>query len=214
VFFKGRTILIMKRVYLWVFILFVVMRVCAFGEAKVSVSHVEKIRGFVIGQFQYGSGIGFFYERERGKVGSLYASVCFITVNDATDIPLYDYYYGIYYERSDKKRLNFLSFMFGYKRFLFVDEMEGSFKPHLRASVGPVLYMDPPNIPDFSRRIREMKAGVSVGGGLAGGVEFIGFGRTVFSFDLGYQCFCFARKVEGRTSYQGLFLKIYIGRRI
>lgn len=204
----------MKRFCLGVFIFFCVSGGLAFSEEKLPVSHIEKSRGLVLGQFQYGSGFGLFYERGYKEVSRLCASVCFIMIKDETDIPLYDYYYGVYYERADRKRLNFLSLMFGYKRFLFVDDIEGNFKPHLRVSLGPVLYMDPPNIPDFSRRIREMNTGVSAGGELAGGVEFPGFGGAIFSFNLGYQCFYFTHKLEGKMIYRGPFLKIYVGRKI
>jgi len=182
------------------------------ADEKLELKTRRNVFGVNAGIYQYGTGIGLFYDYVLKKGWVLEPFLSFIMVRDEIDIPYYDYYYMTYVQRGDAKRLNFLPVMVGIKKYLFINKLEGNFKPHACFAGGAVVYFDPPNIYDFVERIKKMRTGISQGIESYIGVEFLSMFGGVISIDLGYQAYFFNKKLEGSRVYSGMFVKLQFGR--
>jgi len=200
-----------------------------FTEAKARYS------GLTIFQTNEGSGIGGYFEYSLKNANRLAAQVMF-TVATGDDYPLYyyDYYYDqyYYYESASKRRLSFLHLLGGYKRILFADKIANHFRPYLECLGGAVMALDPPNIPDFSDRIKKMTTAWAPGFQIGGGIDFLSGPKTLVSIFAGYDYLKFAQKIDppqvyydedgnplenrysGQKDFSGLVIKISFGKKL
>lgn len=196
-----------------------------------------KYGGINLLQSDHGSGLGFFYEYARQNADRLTAEVNFILVKGYTDYPMYEYYDGyVYtYERSDRRRLTLMPVYLGYKKILFTDQIANNFRPFVGFTAGPVVGIDPPNVPDFSDRIKRIRFHYTAGFCLGAGVEFFYGPGTTLSILAGYQYIRFNKKIDrpeawvndyyssigmnpadlfdGQQKFKGLILKLGFGKR-
>lgn len=196
-----------------------------------------KYRGLSLLQAKNGSGIGGYFEWSLNVSNRIAATLNFLIVRGENDYPIYDPYYDPYgyyaVERSDKTRLQLLSITPGYKRVLFVDKLDNNFRPFLMVGAGPVLAIDPPNIPDLSERIKQIRFYYSGILSVGGGIDFVYGAGTIVSLFFGYELVRFPYKIDlpdylelleeeeldasqfytGRRDFSGLILKISFGRK-
>jgi hypothetical protein len=196
-----------------------------------------KYGGINLLQTDHGSGLGLFFEYSRQNADRLTAEVNFILIKGYTDYPMYEYYDGyIYtYERSDRRRLTLMPFYLGYKKILFTHQIANNFRPFLEFAAGPVVGIDPPNIPDFSDRIKRIRFHYTGGFWFGAGAEFFYGPGTTLSIFCGYQYIRFGKKIDrpeawvndyytsigmdptnlfdGQQNFKGLILKLGFGKR-
>lgn len=199
-----------------------------FAEAK------ARYTGLTVFQTNEGSGFGGYFEYSLKNADRLVAQLNFVTVS-GDDYPLYyyDYYTGqtYYYESADKRRLMFLPVYVGYKKILFADQIANNFRPYLEVLGGAVMALDPPNISDFTERIRLMTTAWAPGYQIGGGVDFIYGPGVIVSLFAGYDYVKFGHKIDlpetyyyddgsvipndysGQKDFSGLVLKIGFGKK-
>jgi len=202
-------------------------KIISFSEAK------AKYTGLTLFQTNQGSGFGGYFEYALKNADRLVAQINFIMVS-GDDYPLtyYDGYNYYTYERADKRRLMFLPVYAGYKKILFADQIANNFRPFIEGVAGMVMALDPPNIPDFSERIKKMTTAWAPGLRLGGGVDFIYGPGTIVSLFVGYDYVRFARKIDipetyyddlgveipnsytGQKDFSGLIIRIGFGKKI
>lgn len=193
--------------------------------------------GISLLQSNHGSGLGFFYEHARKNADRLSAEIDFLVVKGYADYPMYEYYgdYVYVYERSDRRRLTLMPVYLGYKKILFTDKIANNFRPFGELSGGLVVGIDPPNIPDFSDRIKRIRFHYAPGFRLGAGVEFFYGPSTTLALFVGYQFIRFAHKIDrpdsailtyyselgfaptnlyqGQRNFQSMIVKISFGKR-
>jgi hypothetical protein len=199
-----------------------------FTEAKV------RYTGLTLFQTNEGSGFGGYLEYSLKNADRLVAQLNFVSVS-GDDYPLYyyDYYTGqtYYYENADKRRLMFLPLYIGYKKVLFADQIANNFRPYLEVLGGAVMALDPPNISDFSERIKKMTTAWAPGYQLGGGIDFLYGPGVIVSLFAGYDYVKFGHKIDipetyyyddgtevynnysGQKDFSGLVLKLSFGKK-
>ena len=170
----------------------------------------NRFRGLSFLQSQYGSGIGGFFEWSIGKSNRIIFNGGFLIISD---YPIYDWFTGYYYERPDRKRLTLMPVLLGYKKLLFVNSLANNFRPFLDFSLGPVIGFDPPNIPEFGKRLKQMKTGVTLGARVGGGIDFAYGAGMIMTVSLGYEYLRFPQKLDGANDYSGLIVKFGVGQK-
>jgi len=208
----------------------------AVGQSKYSIDDPDaKYGGFSIIQTTNGTGFGGYFEWSLNASNRLIASLHWLIVRGKNDYPIYDPYYDPYgyyaFERYDKTRLNLLPVQLGYKRILFVDKLANNFRPFLHLSAGPVIAIDPPNIPDFSDRMKNIKIFFTTAVSIGAGIDFSYQPGTLISLFVGYDYLKFNHKIDkpeefiipdeydasdfytGRKNFNGLVVKIGIGKK-
>jgi len=185
--------------------------------------------GLALFQANRGSGLGLFYEYSLKPNLRLTGQVNFLMVKGSNDFPIYDYYTGMTYERVDKRRLALWPLQVGMKQILFQDQIANNFRPFLELAAGPVLALDPPNVPDFEERLKNIRTHWAPGLRLGGGVDFLYGPGMMVSLFVGYDLIKFARLIDkpdpdlyyegvelpynGQRNYSGLLLKIGFSKR-
>jgi hypothetical protein len=200
-----------------------------------------KFGGLLLLQTDNGSGLGGFFEKAINSANRVTTSIQFLIVRGKNDYPIYVPYYDSYYssdgysyytlERSDKTRLSFIPLLFGYKRILLVDKLANEFRPFLQLNAGPLVALDPPNIPDFSERMKNIKVWYNGTVEIGGGMDFAYWPGALISVYFGYEYLRFNQKIDipepynipegedasgyynGRQDFSGLVLRIGIGKR-
>ncbi len=147
-------------------------------------------------QVTNGAGIGGYYEKYFARSHRIGVETTFIIGRGENEYPVYNYYYNQYMERSDKTRLNFLNVNIRYKKVLFVDKIANNFRPFLSVSAGPVIAFDPPNVPEISRRFKNIETSFSFNGTLGTGIDFLYSGDTGLSFYVGYNYLKFGSRLD------------------
>ena len=102
-------------------------------------------------------------------------------------------------EKSDKKRLSFLTLNVVYKKVLFVDQIANNFRPFLSASFGPVIAFDPPNVPEISTRFKNIETNFAMNGTMGIGLDFLYSGDMGMSFFAGYNYLKFDSMLDPDT---------------
>jgi hypothetical protein len=173
------------------------------GEEQINIDDPKaRYGGISIVQTNRGSGLGGFYEIAKSPSNRLGINIDFIMVRGEYDYPItvWDPYYGyMTYERSDKKRLSLLPVYAVYKRMFFVDKIANNFRPFLSVSLGPIVGIDPPNVPDFSDRMKGMQFPVTFGARVGAGVDFIYGPGTLVSLFVGYDVIKFSKRIDAST---------------
>lgn len=191
--------------------------------------------GLAYVQTNNGGGVGGFYEYALNSANHLIANLNLIIVRGDNDYPMYDYYssyyYGTpyYYERYDKTRLNFLSLQLGYKRLLFTDKLANNFRPFLFINAGPVLAIDPPNIGDWSERMKNIEYHWNGAAHFGAGVDFLTGPKSLISLYAGYEYLSFPSKIDipnemppadlrdlfytGKRDFSGIVIRISFGKK-
>lgn len=198
-----------------------------FTEAKARYS------GLTIFQTNEGSGFGGYFEYSLKNADRLVAQLNFVVVS-GDDYPLYGYdYYGnlVTYESPNKRRLMFLPMYVGYKKVLFADQIANNFRPYLEGLGGAVMALDPPNIPDFGKRMKKMTTAWAPGFQFGGGVDFIYGPGVLVSLFAGYEYLKFNHKIDlpqiyyddfnnpipnnytGQKDFNGLVIKLSFGKK-
>ena len=147
-------------------------------------------------QITNGAGVGGFYEKYFAKSHRIGIDVGFIIARGENEYPVYNYYYGQYMERTDKRRLSFLNVDLRYKKILFVDKIANNFRPFILASAGPVIAFDPPNIPEISERFKNIKTTISGNATVGLGIDFLYSGDMGMAFFAGYNYMRFGKKLD------------------
>lgn len=215
------------RKYFVVFIL-LILSANVFGRNNITIddSHA-KYSGFSLTQVVNGSGFGGYFEKFVGKTSRIGIEAIFIMNKGENDYPVYNYYLGQFVERNDKKRLNFLKLTGYYKKMLFTNQIANNFRPFLSAGAGPVIAFDPPNIPDFVERFKNIKVYYTYRGTFGCGVDFLYGPQTAISFYAGYEYIKFANNMDpderkysgeegydnGKKNFSGMVVGINIGKK-
>ncbi|MBN2279929.1 MAG: hypothetical protein JXQ65_05065 [Candidatus Marinimicrobia bacterium] len=147
-------------------------------------------------QVTNGAGIGGFFEKYIAKSHRLGVDASFILARGENEYPVYNYYYGMYMERTDKRRLSFFNADLRYKKVLFVDKIANNFRPFILASAGPVIAFDPPNVPEISERFKNIKTSFSANATIGLGIDFIYSGDMGMAFFAGYHYLRFGKKLD------------------
>jgi|GEM_PF-521748 len=225
-----------KGKYSFMSILFALIVASPLSAAKkidFSEAHA-RYSGLSIFQTKEGSGFGGYFEYSLKNADRLAAQVTF-TIVSGDDYPLYyyDYYYDqyFYYEYADKRRLSFLQFVCGYKKIMFADKIANNFRPYLECLGGVVMALDPPNIPEFGKRIKKMTTAWAPDIQFGGGVDFIYGPGVLVSLFAGYDYLKFAHEVDlpqtyydingipytnnytGQKDFSGLVIKLSFGKK-
>jgi len=175
-----------------------------------------------------GSGAGGYYEWSINPSNRIIFQPNLLVVKGTNDYPIYDPWTGQYYELSDKRRLTLLPVLIGYKRILFVDHLANNFRPFIDLSAGPVVAFDPPNIPDFVDRMKQIDVAYTGALRIGAGVDFAYGPSAILSFYFGYEMIRFSKLLDeaetykdeygdpvtpysGMKNYSGLIVKIGIG---
>jgi len=227
----------MKRLFYILFSLFIVFNQASSSQKKYGIDDPSaRYGGLALIQSNNGGGIGGFYEFALNSANHLTANLNFVFVKGDNDYPLYDpytsYYYNTsyYYERENKTRLNFLSLHIGYKRLLFTNQIANNFRPFLYFNAGPVAAIDPPNVSDWSTRMKNIKYFYAGSINAGGGIDFITAPRSLISLFIGYDYIHFGEKIDipselpppgedlskyytGKQDFSGLVIKISFGRK-
>jgi len=178
-------------------------------------------RGLSLIQSSNGTGVGGFWEVATPHSNRFGFHVNLLMFRGKNDYPIYDYYTGLTYERSDKRRLTLLPVYATYKQMLFVDQIANNFRPYLSLSAGPTIAFDPPNVPEFSTRWKKMqvKYTLSIRTGL--GLDFLYGPQTIVSLFMGYNYLHFLQKIDAapneryaaKKNFSGLILSISVGKK-
>jgi len=151
-------------------------------------------------QITNGAGIGGFYEKYFAKSHRIGIDGNFIIARGENEYPVYNYYYGYYMERLDKRRLSFLNIDIRYKKILFVDKIANNFRPFILASAGPVIAFDPPNVPELSKRIKNIDTSISGNATIGAGIDFLYSGDMGMAFFAGYNYRRFSKKLDPKPN--------------
>ena len=224
-------------IYFTIIFFLVISNRSLFSQKKFGIDDPNaRYGGLALVQSNNGGGIGGFYEKALNSSNHLTANLNYIFVRGDNDYPLYDpytsYYYNTsyYYERVDKTRLNFLSFQLGYKRILFVNQLANNFRPFLYANAGPVLAIDPPNISDWSERMKNISYYYAGTVNFGAGVDFATTPKALISLFVGYEYLHFSEKIDipdilpdpgedlskyytGKQDFSGLVVKVSFGKK-
>jgi len=151
-------------------------------------------------QITNGAGVGGFYEKYFAKSHRIGIDASFIIARGENEYPVYNYYYGQYMERLDKRRLSFLNINLRYKKILFVDKIANNFRPFILASAGPVIAFDPPNVPEISKRIKNIDTSISGNATIGLGIDFLYSGDMGMAFFAGYNYMRFGNKLDPKPT--------------
>lgn len=227
---SGKNIKMKKiRRYLVVFFLIMSFQMVS-AQDVIAIDNVKaKFMGLSYIQITNGAGIGGFYEKYFAKSHRLGVEGTFIIARGENEYPVYNYYYGYYMEKTNKKRLSFLNVNLRYKKILFVDKIANNFRPFLLASVGPVIAFDPPNVQSFSERWKNIDTKFSLNGNVGIGLDFLFQGNAGMSFFAGYNLLHFNSNLDpdpdslkeydgyefdyGKKNYSSAIVKISITRK-
>lgn len=219
-----------------ILIALLMLNLTAFSQKRYSIDDPDaRYGGLALVQSNNGGGIGGFYEWALNSANHLTANLNFIFVRGDNDYQIYDpyssYYYNTayYYERPDKTRLDFISFQAGYKRVLFTDKLANNFRPFLYCNVGPVLAVDPANVPDWSDRMKNIEYYYNGTLHIGAGIDFVTRPRSLISLFVGYEYLKFPEKIDipdvlppeeewdyyytGRQDFSGIVIKIGFGKK-
>jgi len=163
-----------------------------------------KYGGVSLVQSDRGTGAGLYYEWSLNSANRIGAHANLLVVRGKNDYPLYDPWTGYTFERHDKKRLILLPVFATYKRVLFVDKIANNFRPFLAAAAGPIISFDPPNIPDFADRMKDIQVGATFGARVGIGMDFLYTMGTLISLFIGYEQIEFADALDGSDNYDGI----------
>ncbi|MBU0711201.1 hypothetical protein KJ762_06830 [bacterium] len=191
--------------------------------------------GLALVQSNNGGGVGGFYEWALNSSNHLTANLNIVFVRGKNDYQIYDYnssyYYNspVYLDRPNKTRLNFLSFQLGYKRILFTDKLANNFRPFLYCNAGPVIAMDPANVPDWSERMKNIDYYYNGTVHFGAGIDFVTMPKSLISLFIGYEYLNFPNKIDipsdlppeedwdsyytGRRNFSGIVIKISLGKK-
>ncbi|MDD5230700.1 MAG: hypothetical protein PHC43_05180 [Candidatus Marinimicrobia bacterium] len=171
--------------------------------------------GLSIFQTNEGTGFGGYFEYSLKNADRLAAQLNF-TIVSGDDYPIYNYdpYYDqiYYYENPVKRRLMFLSFYGGYKKVLFADKIANNFRPFIGCMGGAVMALDPPNIPEFGKRIKKMTTAWAPAFQFGGGIDFLYGPGTLVSLFAGYEYLRFAHKIDLPQPYYDISGIYYVSR--
>jgi len=163
-----------------------------------------KYGGVSIVQTDRGTGAGLFYEWSLNASNRIGVSSNLLVVRGKNDYPIYDPLTGYTFERYDKKRLTLMPILATYKHPLFTDKIANNFRPFLSASAGPILSFDPPNVPDFAERMKNISVGATFGARIGAGLDFLYAMGTIISVNIGYEFIEFQKPLDGSDTYDGL----------
>jgi len=188
----------MKKIkkMLWLLLIFVIV-VPVFAQSANPIDNIKSsFAGLYYVQVTNGAGVGGYYEKYFARSHRIGLESTFIVGRGENEYPVYNYYYNQYMERSDKTRLNFLNVNVRYKKVLFVDKIANNFRPFLSVSAGPVIAFDPPNVPEISKRFKNIKTRYSFNATIGTGLDFLYSGDTGLSFFVGYNLLRFSSKLD------------------
>ena len=172
-----------------------------FAQGVVPIDNVKaSFSGLSYVQITNGAGVGGFYEKYFAKSHRIGIDASFIIARGENEYPVYNYYYGQYMERLDKRRLSFLNINLRYKKVLFVDKIANNFRPFILASVGPVIAFDPPNVPEISERIKNIDTSISGNATIGLGIDFLYSGDMGMAFFAGYNYMRFGNKLDPKPA--------------
>ena len=188
----------MKKIIKYFIVFFLIMSFqLLFAQNIVPIDNVKaKFTGLSYIQITNGAGIGGFYEKYFAKSHRVGIEGNFILARGENEYPVYNYYYGYYMERTNKKRLSFLNVNLRYKKVLFVDKIANNFRPFLLVSAGPVVAFDPPNVEKFSKRIKNIDTKFSLNSNVGIGLDFLYQGNSGMSFFVGYNLLQFNSNLD------------------
>lgn len=195
----------LKKVVIFAFIILLVFLAVdiSLGQEQFNIDDPKaKYGGMSIVLTDRGSGLGGFYEIANSPSNRLGINADFIMVRGEYDYPItvWDPYYGyMTYERADKKRLSLLPIYAVYKRMFFVDKIANNFRPFVGLAVGPIIGIDPPNVSNFSERIKGVQFPVTFGARVGAGIDFIYGPATFMSIFVGYDIIEFSKKIDAST---------------
>ncbi|MCF7885617.1 MAG: hypothetical protein K9M80_03895 [Candidatus Marinimicrobia bacterium] len=191
----------------------------------------NRIAGLALFQTSSGAGVGGFYEKHISSSDKIGAIARLIVQRGENDYPVtyYDPYYGGRYtmERSDKRRISMLETYFSYKKLFFTDMIANNFRPYVQLNAGPVIAFDPPNVPEFKTRMKNISTAFTVGANINIGVDFLWDSSTSFSISFGYDYLKFRDKLdpppkyedyeppyEAKSNYSGMIGVIRLGKKL
>lgn len=170
--------------------------------------------GLSIFQTNEGTGFGGYFEYSLKNADRLAAQLNY-TIVSGDDYPIYGYdIYGnlVSYEYAYKRRLSFLQFLGGYKKIMFADKIANNFRPFIECLGGAVMALDPPNIPEFGKRIKKMTTAWAPAFQFGGGVDFLYGPGTLVSLFAGYEYLRFAHKIDLPQPYYDISGIYYVSR--
>ncbi len=200
---------------------------CSFGtflQAQDTIAIDEpkaQYRGVSLIQSSNGTGMGGFWEIATPNSNRFGFHINLLMFRGDNDYPIYDYYTGLTYERSDKRRLTLLPAYATYKKMLFVDQIANNFRPYLGISAGPTVAFDPPNIPEFNTRWKKMQVKYTLSLRTGLGLDFLYGPHTIVSLFMGYNYLHFLQNIdaapneryEAKKNFSGLIISISVGKK-
>ena len=140
---------------------------------------------WAIGMFYSDNGFGVSgtYSSRLARTSDLNIKLSISGVTDNTEVEHYDYY-GNSYVNNKVNRLYMATLSFGIKHNIFFDDIEGNFKPLIKAGLAPSLILITPYNRSFFQSFQYSQTSFGIGGYAGIGLEYyesnsIGLGITL-----------------------------------
>ena len=128
---------------------------------------------WAIGMFYSDNGFGVSgtYSSRLARTSDLNIKLSISGVTDNTEVEHYDYY-GNSYVNNKVNRLYMATLSFGIKHNIFFDDIEGNFKPLIKAGLAPSLILSTPYNRSFFQSFQYSQTSFGIGGYAGIGLEY------------------------------------------
>jgi len=135
---------------------------------------VKKTNSWAIG-FQYSdNGYGFSgtYYQKLGRITDMMYKLSFTGISDPSEVQYYDYYTGETIVKDKINRLYAMTLNVGLKHNIFFDDIDGNFKPFVKAGIAPTLLMMTPYDRGFFNAFGYAQTSYAIGPYAGIGIEY------------------------------------------
>jgi hypothetical protein len=154
-------------------ILVIVLNITVYSQ-NYSTTPSKKTNSWAIG-FQYAdNGYGFSgtYYQKLGRITDMMYKLSFTGISDPSEVQYYDYYTGESVVRDKINRIYAMTLNVGIKHNIFFDDIDGNFKPFVKAGVAPTLIMMTPYDRGFFKAFGYGQTSYAIGPYAGIGIEY------------------------------------------
>jgi hypothetical protein len=156
-----------------------------------------------------GFGIGGFYRKALGSYTYLGANLSFYMMRDDKEYEYYDAYYAIPVKANDVNRLFFIPLNIEFKKRLFADDIEDSFRPHILVQGGIIYGMNFPKVKELKN-----ESEFSYNFAFGFGIDMTNKEKYFITIRPQYRIIYFSHDIAQKKNHSNFEIKLEIGGRL
>lgn len=156
-----------------------------------------------------GGGGGAKYRRGNPEISMKTFSLEITGVKGDNEFTAYDIY-GYPQKYNQTRYIVLIPMTFGYHKRVFADKIEDNIRPFYNIELGPVLGLRFPVGHGFGGNIQRGTTGITAGGFVGVGVEFIQAGKNSFILAAGYRLATFPKNIVDERHFNAFMIRFGI----